>query len=59
MQGEKSSRKRKQSNGCRRKNNRFKKLKFKKERKTKKKNSTELPKPNEEAEVYNSNKKCD
>ena len=36
----------------------FKKLKFKKVKK-KKENSTELQKPNVEAEVYNNNKKCD
>ena len=29
------------------------------ERKKKKKSSTELQKPNVEAEVYNNNKKCD
>ena len=45
--------------------NRFKKLKLKKEKKKKqkkqkkKRNSTELQKPNVEAEVYNNNKKCD
>ena len=37
----------------------FKKLKFKKVKKKKKENSTELQKPNVEAEVYNNNKKCD
>ena len=37
-------------------NNRFKKLKLKKERE-KKNNSTELQKPNIEAEAYNINKK--
>ena len=36
----------------------FKKLKFKKVKK-KKENSTELQKPNVEAEVYNNSKKCD
>ena len=35
-----------------------KKLKLKKERENKKENSTELQKPNVEAEVYN-NKNCD
>ena len=42
-------------------NNRFKKLKLKKEKRKnflKKENSTELQKPNIEAEVYNNNKKC-
>ena len=47
--------------------NRFKKLKIKiikmrKEKKMeerKKENSTELQRPNAEAEVYNNNKKCD
>ena len=34
------------------------KIKIKRERK-KKENSTELQKPNVEAEVYNNNKKCD
>ena len=43
---------------------RFKKLKIKirkreKEKKKKKEKSTELQKPNVEAEVYNNNKKCD
>ena len=38
-------------------NNWFKKLKLKKEKK--KENSTELQKPNVEAEVYNNNRKCD
>ena len=52
-------------NKCRKNNNRFKKLKFKKERrerekkKKKEENSTELQKPNVEAEVYNNNKRCD
>ena len=61
-------------NKCRKNNNRFKKLKIKikKKRKVKKNgrrkkkgkekkkgNSTELQKPNVEAEVYNNNKKCD
>ena len=31
----------------------------KKEKRKKKENSTELQKPNTEAEVYNNNKKCD
>ena len=39
-------------------NNRFKKLKLRK-REKKEENSTELQKPNVEAEVYSSNKKCD
>ena len=40
--------------------NRLKKLKLKKgRRKKKEENSTELQKPNVEAEVYNNNKKCD
>ena len=39
-------------------NNRFKKLKLKKQRE-KKKNSTELQKPNIEAEAYDNNKKCE
>ena len=45
--------------------NRFKKIKIKKiiflskEKFKKKENSTELQKPNIEAEVYNNNKKCD
>ena len=41
---------------------RFKKLKIikkRKEKNRKKENSTELQKPNIEAEVYNNNKKCD
>ena len=50
--------------------NRFKKIKVKKEKRKRKKhgrrkkrgekkeNSTELQKPNVEAEVYNNNKKC-
>ena len=33
--------------------------KVKKKKKKKKENSTELQKPNVEAEVYNNNKKCD
>ena len=33
--------------------------KLKKKKKKKKENSTELQKPNVEAEVYNNNKKCD
>ena len=43
-------------------NNRFKKLKLKKGKRKKKKkdeNSTELQKPNVEAEVYDNNKTCD
>ena len=47
--------------------NRLKKLKLKlekkkkngRQKKKKKKHSTELQKPNVEAEVYNGNKKCD
>ena len=41
--------------------NRFEKLKIKiiKKEKRKKENSTELQKPNVEAEVYDNNKKCD
>ena len=39
-------------------NNWFKKLKFKKE-KRERKNSTELQKPNIEAEVYDKNRKFD
>ena len=35
------------------------KWKKKEKRKKKKENSTELQKPNIEAEVYNNNKKCD
>ena len=34
-------------------------LKIKTKEKEKKENSTELQKPNVEAEVYNNNKKCD
>ena len=37
----------------------FKKLKLKKKRGKKKENSTELQKPNIEAEVYNNNEKCE
>ena len=37
----------------------FKKLKLKKRKEKKKENSTELQRPNVEAEVYNNNKKCD
>ena len=60
MQGGKDSRKSKQRNKCRKNNNRFKKLKIKiKNRKETKQNSTELQKPNVEAEVYNNTKKCD
>ena len=40
-------------------NNRFKKLKLKKEIRKKKENSTELLKLHVEVEVYNSNKKYD
>ena len=47
----------KANNGTNRKNNnRFKKLKKKKKKED---NSTELQKPNVEAEVYDNNKKCD
>ena len=47
-------------NKCRKNKNRFKKLKLKKrEKKKKRQNSTELQKPNVEAEAYNNNKKCD
>ena len=60
MQGEKNSRKSRQRNKCRKNNNTFKKLKRKKEKgKKKKENSSELQKPNVEAEVYNNKKKCD
>ena len=38
-------------------NNRFKKLKLKKEKRNKENNSPELQKPNIELEVYNNNKK--
>ena len=48
----------KQRNKCRKKNNRFKKLKVKKKRKNKR-NSTGLQKPNVETEVYDNNKKCE
>ena len=48
----------KRTNKCRQNNNRFKKLK-EEGKKKKKENSTELQKPNAEAEVYNNNKKCD
>ena len=43
------------------KNNRFlkKELKFKKWKRKKEKNSTELQKPIVEAEVYDNNKKCE
>ena len=37
----------------------IKRRKEKKNRKRKKENSTELQRPNIEAEVYNNNKKCD
>ena len=40
-------------------NNRFKKLKLKKEKRNKENNSPELQKPNMEAEVYNNNKQGD
>ena len=41
-------------------NNKFKNLKLKKEkRKKKEESSTELQKPNVDAEVYDNNKKCD
>ena len=53
LQGEKNSRKSKQGNKCRKNNNLFKNLK---KRKKKKENSTELQKPNIQAEVYNNNK---
>ena len=52
---------RKQTKEYRKTNNRFKKLKLKKkeEKKKKKENTTELQKPNIEAEVYDNNEKCD
>ena len=54
------SRKGKQRNKCRKNIIGLKKLKLKKgRRRRKKENSTELQKPNVEAEVYNNNKKCD
>ena len=56
MQGEKN-RKCKQRNKCRKNNNRFKIFLIKK--KQKEENSTELQKPNIEADVYDNNKKCD
>ena len=59
MHGEKNSRKSKQRNKCRN-SNRFKKLKvkiFKKEEKNRKKENTELQKPNIDAVVYNNNNK--
>ena len=37
----------------------FKKMKKKTEEERKKENSTELQKPNVQAEVYNNNKKCE
>ena len=50
----------KQRYKCIKNNNRFKKLKLKRREKEKGgRNSTELQKPNVEAEVYNNNKKCD
>ena len=50
----------KQMNKCRKNTNRFEKLKIEiKKRKNKKESYTEWQKLNEEAEVYNSNKKCD
>ena len=52
--GEKKHNQRKQRNKCRNNNNRFNKLKFKKEKRG---NSTKLQKPNIEAEVYTNNKK--
>ena len=57
LQGEKNSRKSKQRNKCRKNIIGLKRLKIK--RKEKKENSTELQKPNIEAEVYNNNKKHD
>ena len=39
--------------------NKFTKLKLKKREREKKENSTELQKPNTEAEVYDNNTKCD
>ena len=55
---EKNGRKGKQRNKCRKKYNRFKKLKLLK-RENKKENSPELQKPNVEADIYNNNNKCD
>ena len=52
MQGEKNGRKSKQRNKCR-------KISLKIKKREKEGNSTELQKPNVEAEVYNNNKKCD
>ena len=54
----KNSKKGKQGDKCRKNNKRFKKLKQEKRKEKKKEYSTELQKPNVEAEVYN-NKKCD
>ena len=51
---EKNSRKSKQRNKFRKNNNRFKKLKLKREKKEK--SCPVLQKPNKEAEVYNNNK---
>ena len=52
MQGKKNSRKSKQRNKCGKNNNRFKKLKLKKEKiKKEEENSTDLQKPNVEAEI--------
>ena len=65
MQGEKNSRKGKQRNMFRKNIIGFlkiKTIKMRKEKKMeerKKENSTELQRPNAEAEVYNKNKKCD
>ena len=54
-----NSRKSKQRNKCRKINVlKFFKLKLEKKQE-KKENSTELQKPNVEAEVYNNNRKCD
>ena len=44
-------------NKCRKSTNRFKKLYIKIKKEREKENSTELQKPNVEAEVYNNNKK--
>ena len=53
MQGEKTSRKTKQRNKCRKNNNKFKKLKRKKGK------LYRTSKSNIEAEVYNNYKKCE
>ena len=50
------NRKNKQRNKCRKNNNRFKKLKLKREKTEK--SCPVLQKPNKAAEVYNNNKKC-